>query len=168
MIENLIGKLAAIVRDNHFLKQAPENLPHSVYRLIVLKGFLFKKLREQMRSPFNGPCHQLRKEAHIGRKSDHVLAGLQLLSVHINRIAKGLEGIKTNPHRQHDIQRTRMKVLPEKGKSRNKIVEEEIIVFEKTRAARDSRSDSPRGVPFGSPAFPPRPVFSQPYNPPVC
>src|SRR5690606_20291905 len=129
---NHIGVRRTIVRNDHFLEKSPQNLSHPVHRQPVMEKSFPEKLRQQIRSALDRPRHQLREKADESRKCQQIASRLQAPPIHVNGVAQGLKCVKTDAHRENNVQRCRRHVVTQKTKSRGKIVREKIEILEKS------------------------------------
>lgn len=127
--EDRIHIRRAVVRHHYLLEQAPQYLPHTVHRLLIVEHPPLLKLRQQVRCPLNRSCHQLREETQKCRKRYQVPRRRYLSLIHINGIRQRLKGVETNPHRQHQVQQMRLCIH---SKQPSKRLDKEIVILENT------------------------------------
>lgn len=80
-----------------------------------------------------GPATNCGKKTDKRGKSYEIGGGFEFFAVHINCIAEGLKGIKTDPNRKDQVKPARAYFFIKKGECRGKTFNEEIIVLKKSQ-----------------------------------
>ena len=101
---HLIHVRSAVVGYNNLLEQAPEDLAHSVRRLVIRECAFVEELWQEVCRTFNRSCNQLREERYKRKESNYIFGRFYLLTIDIYRIGKCLEGVERNADRQNDTQ----------------------------------------------------------------
>src|SRR5690606_36125357 len=94
------------------------------------------KLWQQVSCAFNGSGHELWKEAYKRREGSKIRGGFESSFVNVDGIAQCLESIETDSNGKNYVQRIRSDLHSKEGKRRDKIIEEEIIIFEESKKAQ--------------------------------
>lgn len=85
--KNRIDNMCTIVRNDHFLKEAPQNLPQAVDRFLIFKVSFGIKLRQKIFSSFDRACYQLGKKTDKSKECNDVLCRCNFISINVYRIA---------------------------------------------------------------------------------
>ena len=98
--ERIIHQNRRSIRDDHFLKRAPEHQLYAELDACIGKFIRAEQLLRQCAEARNRPLHNLREKGNKQRQLAKVPLRLLLFSVNINQISHGLEGIERNAQGQ--------------------------------------------------------------------
>lgn len=129
------------VSHDDLLEHAPEDEAHAVAPLLVGEGPWRSDLRQQVGGPLDGPRDKLRKEGDKGTKGDGVSGGLEVASIDVDGVGKGLEGVKGDADRQDDLQGGGVHGDAEGVPGRDPILDEKVGILE---VAEDAKVDGER------------------------
>ena len=120
----------AVVGYYDFLEQAPKDLAHSIYRLVLVELAILLKLRQEVCGAFDRTSYELREEGYVRKESDNVACGFYFATIDINGVTKRLEGVEGDTHRQDDAQQQAIcgnaEQLPE-------LADKEVLVLEQVK-----------------------------------
>src|SRR6478609_5785 len=84
----------ALIRNDHFFNQAPQDLLQAVNGFRMIERPFFLDLREQMCCPLDRPGNKKREKTHEDGIIDNVFLGLDSSLININDVGKSMEGIE--------------------------------------------------------------------------
>ena len=104
VVKHVIHKNGASVGNDDFFEKAPQDQLQPTGGEVRIELAPTLDLGKQGRSPFNGPCDELRKKTDECRKVNQVPCGIQLSPVDVDRIAQRLKGVKADSDRKHNVE----------------------------------------------------------------
>ncbi len=124
-----VHKKSQPIRHHSFFEQAPGHEPQAAGYTFVIEAMHLAKLHEQILRPFDGASNELRKEHDVESVNAEVALRRLPTTVHLYRVAHGLEGMKRKSDRQ-DERQSPQGVIPA-GETRNRCqaITQEIEVF---------------------------------------
>ena len=105
-----------VIGQPDFLDQPVEDPKQTRSKFNPAEPVGLMELRDEGFGANDGPRYQLREKTHEKPKIQHAAHRLDFLSVHVDGVRHGLEGVERNPHRQEDLihaeRRSQMRIRP--------------------------------------------------------
>ncbi len=133
--EDGVHESGAVIGDDHLFEEAPKDLTHSIDGEGIGEFSLYSKLRQEVCCTLNGAGNELWEEAYKSGEGYKVGCGLQLVAVHIDGVAQGLESVEANSYGEDNVEVSEIDISTEEGEGFLEIVYEEVVVLEKTEHA---------------------------------
>ena len=108
LIVNPVHVHGQIIGNHQLFKETPGHKLHAVGRLVVVEYVLLPDLVQQVFAALDGSGHQLGEEGHEGGVNAEMSLRPNLAAVDVDHVAEGLEGVKGDSNRQHQLQRHRV------------------------------------------------------------
>jgi len=110
MVSREVDIRGQAVGDQHLLRHAEQYDSHPGHGPVPVEANRPFHLRQQDRSPHDGPRDQLREERHEHRVAPPAATRTQPAAIHVDRVAHRLEREERNPHGKYDVERRRTHV----------------------------------------------------------
>jgi hypothetical protein len=135
VVEKDVDSRCAIVGNNHFLEQSPQNLAQTIDCPSVVEGARLLELWKQIAGPVDRTCHEQGEETYVGKEGNNVASGTDFFLKNINGVAQRLEGVEADAYGEDDVECHPIELDAGEGKHFGKVLGKEIVVFKDTENA---------------------------------
>ncbi len=125
--EHAIDYHRHVVRHDYFLEQAQEEQLDAPEDLLLPHRIDALELREELLRPEDRPRDEVRKEGHVERVLEEVVAGRDLPPIDVDHVGHRLERVERDPERDDELQVEGGRVDP---RNEGDVVQEEVSVLE--------------------------------------